>query len=270
MIILLRKFKKFLCSLNLIKRKKLKFMENPNLINLFHQKALEIYDREGLGCLRNSENKDYSLNGKNILVWYSEATSKLKQKFDHFQNRNSLLFISDEILYFTGQLYFYKPFLNNPLDNPIRIKEKVYYPYNWSLSDKRYFMFSEIVIEKIYAFWGQIANLLAASLEEKIDDQRIFFPSILQKITNKDSGNFQWLNNFKDIEYKEINSHRKMIVHHRGLETKFRTDHIKSFSSKEEMEKLIHDRDDLTDYFKMHIKMTLIGFDKTLSLISEN
>lgn len=245
-------------------------MENQELINKFHQKTLEIYDREGLICLRGSTDDDYILNGKNILIWHSEATSGLKQKFDHFQNIDSLLFISDEIMYFTAQLYFYKPFLNNPLENPLRVKEKVYYPYHMSLSDKRYFMFSEIVIEKIYAFWGQIANLLAASLDEEIDGQRIFFPNILQKINNKDSENFRWLDKFKNIEYTEINSHRKMIVHNRGLETKFRTEHIKSFSSKNEMEKLIQDRDELTEYFKMHIKMTLIGFEKTLGLISDN
>jgi hypothetical protein len=245
-------------------------MENRELINQFHQKNLEIYDKEGLTCLRGTVEDDYILNGKNILVWHSEATSKLKHKFNHFENIDSLLFISDEIMYFTAQLYFYKPYLNNPLENPLRIKDKVYYPYKMSLSDKRYFMFSEIVIEKIYSFWGQIANLLAASLDEEINDQSIFFPGILQKITNKSSDNFLWLDNFKKNEYSELNSHRKMIVHHRGLETKFRSDHIKSFSSKEQMEMVIHDRDGLTDYFKTHINLTLTGFEKSLGLIIEN
>jgi len=245
-------------------------MTNHELINQLYQKTLEIYDHEGLKCLRGSTDDDYILNGKNILVWHSEATSKLKQRFDHFQNMDSLLIISDEIMYFTAQLYFYKPFLNNPLDNPLRIKGKVYYPYIMSLPDRRYFMFSEIVIEKIYAFWGQIANLLAASLDEEICEQQIFFPSILQKIKNQVSDNFIWLDNFKRIEYNEINSHRRMIVHHRGLETKFRNDHTKSFSNKDEMEKLIHDRDELPNYFKTHIDRTLTGFEKSLGLISEN
>jgi hypothetical protein len=244
-------------------------MSNQELLNRLHQKTLEIYDREGLKCLRGTAEDDYVLNGKNILVWHSEATSKLKHPFDHFQNIDSLLFISDEIMYFTAQLFFYKPLLNNPLENPIRIKEKVYYPYQMSLSDRRYFMFSEIIIEKIYAFWGQIANLLAASLDEEINDQRVFFPIVVNKITRQDSKYFHWLYKFMNTEYNKLNLHRKMIVHHRGLETKFRSDHINSFSSKNEMERIIHERDELTDYFKMHIELTLEGFEKSLGLISE-
>lgn len=244
-------------------------MTNFELINELHSKTIEIYHKENLRCLRENEEHDYTLNGKNILTWHSEATSNLKQPFNHFENIDNLLFISDEIMYFTSQLFLYRPYLNNPLDNPIRIKDKVYFPYSMYLADRRYFMFSEIVFEKVYAYWGQIANLLAASLEEKIEENRIYFPGIIQKISRKDSENYKWLFNFINSDYSELNSHRKLIVHHRGLETKFKFEHLKVGSDRIEMERLIHDRDELPEYFKKHIELTLIGFEKSLEFISE-
>lgn len=71
-------------------------------------------------------------------------------------------------------------------------------------------------------------------------------------------------------EYTELNFHRKLIAHHQGLETKFKFDHLKAGSNKEQMEDLIYSRNGLPEYFKKHIELTLIGFEKSLNLISEN
>jgi hypothetical protein len=244
-------------------------MTNLEIMNFLHKRYLEIYSQEQLKCLRGSTEDSYVLNGKNILEWHSEATRNLKPDFNHFENIDNLLYTSDSIMYFTGQLYFFRPLLYNPVEYPITIKDKEYYPYHMSLSDRRYFMFSEITFEKIYAFWSQIAILLAASIDEEIDYRRIYFPTILQKVNNQDSESFSWLDKFAKNEYIEFNSHRKMIVHHRSLETKFRSDHTKSFSRKEEMEKIVRERDELPEYFKNHIELTLIGFEKALDLVSK-
>jgi hypothetical protein len=135
--------------------------------------------------------------------------------------------------------------------------------------DKRYLMFAEIVFEKIYAYWNQIAILLSASLTEKVNIQRVSFPLILDKIPNKESINYNWLNEFRNNEYKVMNTHRKKIVHHRGLETDFRMNHHKSIGDRTKIEILIKERDMLPEYFKMHIDLTLVGFEKSLNLISE-
>jgi hypothetical protein len=245
-------------------------MTNQELINSLYNKTLEIYQEEGLKSLRGSIDHEYFLNGRNILKWYSDVSKKLNQKFDHFENLDSLLFISDEIKYFTAQLYLYRPFLDNPLENRSRYNNKVIYHYRKSLPDRRYFMFSEIIFEKLYAFWGQLAKLLAASLNKKINDHQIFFANILLKIPNQDSENFLWLDNFLKTEYNKINLYRKQIVHHRGLETRFTAAHTKFSTNLEEIEKLIHERDRLPEYFKINIDFTLTGFEKTLALISEN
>jgi hypothetical protein len=244
-------------------------MTNLEILNLLHDRYLEIYSREKLKCLRGTNEDNYILNGKNILEWHSEATKGLKRDFNSFENIDNLLYISDSIMYFTAQLYFFRPFLYNPVENPIVIRDKKYYPYHMSLSDRRYFMFCEITFEKIYTFWSQIAILLAASIDEEIDYRRIYFPTILQKVNNQDCESFSWLDKFAKNEYAEFNSHRKMIVHHRSLETKFRSDHIKSFSIKEEMEKLVRERDELPEYFRNHIELTLIGFEKAINLVSK-
>lgn len=245
-------------------------MNTSELINEIHNKTIEIYQTENLKCLRENEKEDYNLNGKNILIWHSEATKNLKQDLNHFENIDNLLFISDEIMYFTSQLFLYRPFLYNPLDNPVWVNKKTYFPYSMYIVDRRYFMYTEVAFEKVYAYWGQIAKLLAATFEEKLDETKIFFPRIIQNLPKKDSENYTWLSDFMRNAYTELNSHRKLIVHHRGSETKFKFDHLKAGSNKEQMEDLIHNRDGLPEYFKKHIELTLIGFEKSLNLISEN
>lgn len=245
-------------------------MTDLEIINLLHDRLLDIYSRKELKCLRGTTEDNYILNGKNILEWHSEATRGLKADFNRFENIDNLLYISDSIMYFTGQLYLFRPLLYNPVEHPVVIRDKNYYPYHMSLSDRRYFMLSEINFEKIYAFWSQIAILIAASIDEEIGYRRIYFPTILQKVSDQDSESFRWLDKFGKNEYVEFNSHRRMIVHHRSLETKFRSDHTKSLSSKEEMEKLVREINDLPEYFKNHIELTLTGFEKTLDLVSKS
>lgn len=245
-------------------------MNTSDLIKEIHDNTIDIYQNENLKCLRESEKDDYTLNGKNILIWHSEATKNLKQDFNHFENIDNLLFISDEIMFFTSQLFFYRPFLYNPLENPLLINDKTYYPYSLYMVDRRYFMFTEVLFEKVYAYWGQIAKLLAAKFEEKVDEDKIFFPMIIQKFPIKDSENYRWFLDFMHSDYKELNSHRKLIVHHRGSETKFKFDHLKAMSNKEQMEELIQNRNGLPEYFKKHIELTLVGFEKSLNLISES
>lgn len=244
-------------------------MNKLQLIEELHRRTLEIYHNENLKCLRENDGEEYYLQGKNILVWHSETTKYLRQPFNHFENLDNLMFISDEIMYFTSQLFFYRPFLDNPLKNSIKLEDKSYFPYSMYLCDRRYFMFSEITFEKIYAYWGQIANLLAAAFVEKMDDSKIFFSRIVKDYPNKTNESYKWFFAFLENEYAEFNSYRRMIVHHRGLETKFRFDHLKAASNQEEMEKLIKYRNELPEYFKMHIGLTLIGFEKALKLISE-
>lgn len=245
-------------------------MTDPELIEILHSKTIEIYERENLKSLRNSGDEDYILYGKNILVWHSEATKLLKKPIDHFDSIDSLLFVSDEIMYFTSQLYFFKPFLYNPLENPVSLNNKFYYPYHMSLADKRYFMFTEVIFERIYAYWGLIAKLLAASMTEKFNEHQIYFPNVVQRIKNQTSNNFLWLDKFSKNEYQELNSRRRIIVHQRGIETQFRRNHLNAGSNKDEMKILINERDSLPDYFKMHVDMTLTGFEMTLNFIAEN
>jgi hypothetical protein len=139
-----------------------------------------------------------------------------------------------------------------------------------SLADKRYFMFTEVIFEKIYAYWGLIARLLAASMTEKLNDHQIYFPNVLQRIKNQTSNNFIWLYQFSKNEYQELNARRRIIVHQRGIETQFRRNHLNSGSNKDEMKTLINERNTLPDYFKMHIDLCIKGFEVTLNFISES
>lgn len=244
-------------------------MNDIDLIEILHNRTIEIYSREGIRSLRNPGEEEYMLNGKNILEWHSEATAFLIHRIDPFDNIDSLLFVSDEIMYFTSQLYFYRPHLFNPLENPITLPNGVYFPYYMSISDKRYFMISEVIFEKFYAFWGFIAQLLAGSLKERMNDYDITFSRVLSKIQKHDSDNFKWLRHFYENDYRELNERRRIIVHQRSAETQFRRFHSESASNIDDMERQVHVRNGLPEYFKNQINNTLEGFEMTLNFISE-
>ena len=61
-----------------------------------------------------------------------------------------------------------------------------------------------------------------------------------------------------------MNEKRKDVVHYLTHDTDFRHKHLESTSDKENMEKLVNERDGLPDFFKAQIKFTLDGFEKAI------
>jgi hypothetical protein len=239
----------------------------------FQQAVIDIYKEKELKSLAGP-NREFDVNGRQIIQWYFNIVRKGRLKFKDFNFHecfDDLIFCSDEVLYFTGLLYLYAPYMNNPINDGYWFVDRMMYPNFQNLEAKRFSMISNSVSEKVYNYWDRIGDLIATYFPDLIDPKRVFFPTAIDIIPTKyhSSDNYKWLKEFRDGEYKRINEKRKEVVHYLTHDTDFRHRHLESTSNKEEMEKLIKERDGLPDFFKGQIKYTLDGFEKTILLIEE-
>jgi hypothetical protein len=101
------------------------------IIEKYDNVIKDIYIEYNLNCLRGLDG-ECKIDGKNIYAWYHQATHHFAEKnkdFNFDMNLEDLLFISDEIIYFTANVILYEPCINDPLRDKIEINEgKILYP----------------------------------------------------------------------------------------------------------------------------------------------
>jgi hypothetical protein len=249
-------------------------MERKELLWKFQETIIEIYNEFGINSLRGI-NAEYSLNGKQIIVWYHDVTRKSScqnhEVFNYIKNFDDLLFCSDELLYFTAHLFLYKPFINDPLKDRFKFSGKMVYPNHQNMEAKRYNMFADITSQKAYNYWDRIGDLIASFFPKLIKPHQVFFSKAIEIIPAEfqKSENYLWLKRFKENEYVQLNKLRKQIVHYITSDTTYKHGHLNASKDIKEIIKLQNERELLPDFYKHHISLTLIGFDKTLSFLEE-
>lgn len=166
-------------------------------------------------------------------------------------------------------MYLYRPYINNPIQDGHPIGDMMLYPNLQNREAKRYSMFSAIVAEKIYNYWDRIGDLIATYFPDLIKPSAADFARAIDIIPKsyQENANNQWLKNFKENQYKELNTKRRQYVHYKTADTQFKHEHLMKSTDIVEMEKLVFDRNDLADYYKEQHKLTLLGFEKTMLLI---
>jgi len=248
--------------------------EDRNVLDAFQAAIIAIYKKESLTCLRGLHN-EYELNGRNILAWHSEVITaneiKYKTGKTYYNNISDLLFCSDEVLYFTANLFLYRPYINNPLNDYQIFNGKEIFPNYQNLAGKRYSMFADIVGQKLYNYWDRIGDLIATFFPNKLKPEKIYFSSAINIIPNEfhGSSNYVWLKNFKENEYAKLNMLRKQIVHYYTTDTQYNSEHLELASDREKMEALHAEREALPDFYKQQIQHTIEGFQRTLQMLEE-
>lgn len=248
-------------------------LETLDVLNKHHKLIFDIYIREGLKCLRGEKEDDNRLAGKDIYQWYFRTCSKITDiNFEKLSVIDNLLFYSDEIMYFTANIFLIHPFITDPEFGKLELNGSIIYPYDPNLADKRYNMFIEIIFEKLYSYWSQIAIILKGYFIPDFKNPKFNFSMIIDELSKKElkSGNFKWLYSFKENEYTQFNKVRKNIVHSRSFDTEYRNQFLKNIHNPENLKDIILQRRNISSFFKKHIDYTLIGFEKTLDLITEH
>lgn len=248
-------------------------MKDEDLINQFNSRIIDIYKTNSLIPLRG-ENDSYKLNGKPFMSRFRDLTancsSNINPNFNYYQNIDDLLFNSDEIIYFTAHLFFYKPFINTPLKDAFFTEKGMVYPIFTNLPGKRYDMFVGICFEKIYNYWDRIGDLIASFFPNQFKGN-VYFPITIKELDDKytKSSNYIWLRNFVDNEYNQFNKQRINIVHYISKSTQQKWDQLDQVTDYEKSEALTNKILSYPEYFKEMNELCKIGFEKTLNLLKE-
>jgi hypothetical protein len=232
-----------------------------------------VSDENRIWCLAGRP-RNWMVNGKQIATWYTQVAQRARQvnsDFDYMGCFDDLVFISDEIYYFTAVLHLYAPYMNNPLKEAFNFDGTIVYPYNQNMEGKRFNMYANIVSEKCYNYWDRIGDLIASIFPTLFDTRRTYFvPTIIGVPERyKQSSRYQWLYSFAMNEYREMNRLRKDVVHTLSLDTLLKSRFLDSVTNKNETEVLMEERSKLPNFFNCHISHTIEGFDRAVSFVEE-
>ena len=132
-------------------------------------------------------------------------------------------------------------------------------------------MFADIACEKIYNLWDRIGDLMASFFPTLIKRDKVYFTTALDVVPKKYKSlqAYAWLQNFRNTEYKYLNSKRKQVVHYTTTNTNDKYRHLFNSGNREEIEKWIRERNEIPDYFKNQINLTIEGFYYTFTLLEK-
>lgn len=223
-----------------------------------HQRMLQIYDAHGLMCLSDNE---YNYDGINTFAVPDSGFQN--PLWSGYKNLRDIINCNQDLMYFTGNLFLYAPFINNPLDD---VDTQTFnfpvsnYHQNWY--DHRYCAFVSCCFEKAYNYWDRIGDLLYSFFPSLLTNIRSAdFTRIVEAIANigeKDS-DFLWLSNFKSKQYSELNQYRRDVVHYYQYETTFHDAHIQNCTKLDKIAELWESKRSLPEYFKNHLELSCQG-----------
>lgn len=249
-------------------------MTEIELLEQFDNRIRSIYHKESLYPLRGNQDSYELPNGKSVLSWHNEVTRHRNchfraEYYDYNSNVDDLLFISDEIVYFTGHLFLYKPYINTPMKDAYLAPSGTWiYPVFQNGAGKRYEMYINVCFEKLYNYWDRIGDLIA-SFFPSIFKGNIYFVNVLETLSKKYSGNpeFDWLYDFSKNEFKQFNELRIKTVHKIAVNTEHKWEQLGQITNKEKSEELTKKILSYPDYFKSMNSLCIEGFEKTLSFL---
>jgi len=248
-------------------------MDPKRAIWKYQDAIVDTYREQSLTCLTGLDH-NYLLSGRNILQWHLNVITKAavrNTQFQYYENMDDIFFCSDQLLFFTANLYLYRPYINNPLRDAIPVGGGEIYPNYENIEGKRYNMFADIASQAAYNYWERIGGLIASFFPDRIEPDRVFFSAAIDSVPEQFQANehFAWLREFQEDGYRELNKKRKQVVHYTSLYTDFRYEHLRNPKDKQAVEGLQVAREGLAEFYKQHISLTLAGYEKTLFLLEE-
>lgn len=271
-------------------------MEIRNYQRYIQEQILEVFKNENLISLADDETyfpkqdsligmyrKRFFLNFQSeISVNNSEENNEL---FDYqtveIQNEKiwKLSFdiknCNDDLKLFLANLYLFHPYINNPTKEKRHIRGVVFHSYNQNFSDWNYSSLVSCCFEKLYNYWDRIGDIIALYLNLDINERFVGFETVIVNLERKgiysNDENFVFLKLFKDTEFKEFNKFRKEVVHYNQFETTYRYDFIFKYNHNEEkINEIWKWKNNMPEYFKRHLELSLIGYKHCVKFIEEN
>ena len=247
-------------------------IDDKQLVDSHMERIQALYEECKLFNIRDIKRSSYRENPP-IDTEFSNIIRKARVKYgtDYIRLYDEILFCSDEVMYFTANLYLYRQFVNDPLADAEKFGGGMVYPNLGTFHSKRYAMFANVVGEKLYNLWDRMGDLLASFFPDYFNLNRVFFSETIQKLPGEfqKGENYQWLLDFSKNQYVQLNKIRKQTVHHFGVANKERQDHLEIFRDREAIEKWQAERLRWPDFYNEHIVHILIGYQKMLHLLQD-
>lgn len=260
-------------------------MENNRLktITDYNNILVDIYLFEDLKCLRDNEylhfdkkinriDEEFNHSIQFLIKEYEIVESKYYtmdySNYFFFDSKAELITMSSEIKYRVGTVLIYYPYLtpvNNYLDH--------------DLLAKRFHFELPIAYESLYKFWQRLSDyLLAFFPDAQINDKnkRIknsYFHTSLDYINSNYSNllcssNYQWIKNFRENDYKQLNKFRKEFVHKSGYVVTF-YQRFRKAKTEQEKYNLNKERQEHVEFLINQTSKVIEGFVRFMSFISE-
>lgn len=240
-------------------------IRRKNIIKLFNDMIFQIYNEYNIRCLDDDKNL--------ISEYYKiiQLFNDLNLGLSEHQLISDILNCAKDIKYTVGNLFLYRKYINNPLDEVIKIGNIELFPNYQNIEDRRYSLYASIVAEKLYNYWDRIGDLIHLIMKVIETKNKVYFHSVIENLPPNlsESENFKWLKEFKEKDFVIINKVRKNVVHFRQLETDYYTKHIDFAHDRNEIERLQNEKEKFADDFNTQLNKTIIGFEKTIKLLAE-
>lgn len=179
----------------------------------FNQKIVDIILENKLDDLHYFKIKEAE-NVPSFFIGAVRRKQSLRSNFfQDFKFYDDLYFITRDLSYVTGMLYYLQPFINDP------VQERG--TYFKSVPDSRYMMYVNFAHQLVYNYWDRIGDLLHEYFETGASSDKIYLGRILNNFPEpiKKSEYFIWLDTVFKREIKPLFKSRDDIVHFRHIET---------------------------------------------------
>lgn len=249
------------------------YHRRKEILEDFHDELLDVYQQEGLKTL-SGFNNDHVVNGVQIVNEFLDAVRPLGQNIpglNGIQLQREFIASSHEVLHFVGLTLLYYPYIFNPLDAARSFAGRTIYPYSETIETRRFFMYYNTSLEKLYNFWDRVGDLIALYYPGVLKSKAIFFSTAVNLLEKDVKGSvpYEWLVAFQKGYYQELNQKRIQIVHYTNPSANFVKEHLENASDKESVEKLIQERAEIPTFLKHQLDLTLEGFLQLIDLMKK-
>lgn len=238
------------------------------ILDSIREETLQVYAKENLTCLSDNE---FNYKGLNIM---DVPNSQINvENWNSFKNLRDIINCNQDLMYFTGSLFLYRPYVNNPM-NEVDTQSMPFpiFHYSQNIYDHRYCGYVSTCFEKAYNYWDRIGDLLYSFYPSLIANVRsVDFVRIIDKVyeIGERDDDFLWLYNFKQNEFSVLNRFRKDVVHYYQYETSYYFEHVTNATKPDEIKRIWEEKKQLPEYFKNHLNLSCEGCVKVYSYLKK-
>lgn len=235
-------------------------MNKLDFFREYNEQIFKVYDELNLKNLSQVE-----FEGKNSVSYFSEvlrSKSSIKPlPYSDFKIHDELDFITKDIKYIIGVLYFLRPHIVDTEFNDGK--------YLQNLEDHRYLTYASFGVQAVHNYWDRLGDLLYLFFETGLREDSVYLSRVLNNVK-------PWVK--LNSEYKLFKVHfdefilpflkeRHNVVHHFQLEVKYYWGAIESHQNKVKREELNVEKFGWVEELTRILSDSIKGFDLTLKLI---